>query len=57
MLNKVMTSSKKIALEGITYDDVLLLPAASSVLPRSDAPDPPHPIKHPAVERGDGYCH
>ena len=34
MLNKVMTSSKKIALEGITYDDVLLLPAASSVLPR-----------------------
>lgn len=33
-LNQLIMKSTKIALEGLTYDDVLLLPAYSQVLPR-----------------------
>ena len=46
--------------EALTFDDVLLQPAESAVLPRmltTDAPDPIDRIGRTAYVFGDGYCH
>ena len=46
--------------EGVTFDDVLLIPAKSEVLlpsGRQHVPHPSHPHEHSAHQRGDGYRH